>query len=139
MPATPGAARCKRRACEPGEETLPRVRAAYVSELRLRSIPFFCADPPAESVVPTGARPTLAGSCAAGGVLLAARRGATVNGVSSGHAHAHGHGDHHHHHAPSPDADARWLSLALALIAGFMVVEIAGGLLASSLALLSDA
>jgi cobalt-zinc-cadmium efflux system protein len=59
--------------------------------------------------------------------------------VSSGHADAHGHGDHHHHHAPSPDADARWLAVALALIAGFMVVEIAGGLLASSLALLSDA
>src|SRR6185312_6285429 len=42
------------------------------------------------------------------------------------------------HHAPSADADARWLAVALALIAGFMVVEIVGGLLASSLALLSD-
>jgi cobalt-zinc-cadmium efflux system protein len=60
---------------------------------------------------------------------------------SGGHAHAHGHGDHdhHHHHAPSADADLRWLAIALALIAGFMLVEIAGGLLASSLALLSDA
>jgi cobalt-zinc-cadmium efflux system protein len=56
------------------------------------------------------------------------------------HGHAHGHGDHeHHHHAPSADADVRWLAVALALIAGFMLVEIAGGLLASSLALLSDA
>jgi cobalt-zinc-cadmium efflux system protein len=60
--------------------------------------------------------------------------------VSSGHGHAHGHGDHHHHHhAPSADADLRWLAVALALIAGFMVVEVVGGLLASSLALLSDA
>jgi cobalt-zinc-cadmium efflux system protein len=60
--------------------------------------------------------------------------------VSNGHGHDHGHDDHgHHHHAPSSDADARWLAVALALIAGFMVVEIVGGLLASSLALLSDA
>jgi cobalt-zinc-cadmium efflux system protein len=59
--------------------------------------------------------------------------------VSSSHGHAHGHGDHHHHHAPSADADLRWLAVALALIAGFMVVELVGGLLASSLALLSDA
>jgi cobalt-zinc-cadmium efflux system protein len=61
---------------------------------------------------------------------------------SAGHAHAHGHGDHQdhpHHHAPSADADLRWLALALTLIASFMVVEVVGGLLASSLALLSDA
>jgi cobalt-zinc-cadmium efflux system protein len=63
---------------------------------------------------------------------------------SAGHAAAHGHDDHghaghHHHHAPSADADLRWLAIALALIAGFMVVEVVGGLLASSLALLSDA
>jgi cobalt-zinc-cadmium efflux system protein len=54
-------------------------------------------------------------------------------------AHAHDHGDHHHAHAPSPDADRRWLAVALALIAGFMGVEIVAGLLAGSLALLSDA
>jgi len=60
--------------------------------------------------------------------------------VSTGHGHDHGHDHHgHHHHAPSADADVRWLAIALALIAGFMVVEIVGGLLASSLALLSDA
>jgi cobalt-zinc-cadmium efflux system protein len=58
---------------------------------------------------------------------------------SAGHAHAHDHGDHHHHHVPSADADLRWLAIALALIASFMVVEVVGGLLASSLALLSDA
>jgi cobalt-zinc-cadmium efflux system protein len=62
--------------------------------------------------------------------------------TSAGHAHAHDHGPAghgQHHHAPSADADRRWLVLALALIAGFMVVEVVGGLLASSLALLSDA
>ena len=50
--------------------------------------------------------------------------------------HGHGHG---HSHAPSADADRRWLTVALALILGFMVVEVAAGLLADSLALLSDA
>jgi cobalt-zinc-cadmium efflux system protein len=60
-------------------------------------------------------------------------------GHEHGHDHGHQHGGHHHHHAPSADADRRWLAIALALIAGFMVVEVAGGLLASSLALLSDA
>jgi cobalt-zinc-cadmium efflux system protein len=60
--------------------------------------------------------------------------------VSHAHAHDGAHGHHgHHHHAPSADADVRWLGVALALIAGFMVVEVVGGLLASSLALLSDA
>ena len=54
-----------------------------------------------------------------------------------GHDHDHGHAGHSH--APSPDADRRWLTIALALIAGFMVVEVAGGLFADSLALLSDA
>jgi cobalt-zinc-cadmium efflux system protein len=46
---------------------------------------------------------------------------------------------HHHHHGVSPDADRRWLRTALALILGFMVVEVVAGLLADSLALLSDA
>ena len=39
----------------------------------------------------------------------------------------------------SPDADRRWLWIALAIIAGFMVVEVVAGVLAGSLALLSDA
>jgi cobalt-zinc-cadmium efflux system protein len=56
--------------------------------------------------------------------------------MSAGHDHDH---HHHHHHAPSADADVRWLTVALSLIAAFMVVEVVGGLLASSLALLSDA
>ncbi|HWK29188.1 MAG TPA: cation diffusion facilitator family transporter [Solirubrobacter sp.] len=46
---------------------------------------------------------------------------------------------HDHSHAPSADADRKWLTIAFALIVGFMVVEIAVGFIASSLALLSDA
>ena len=49
----------------------------------------------------------------------------------------HHHG--HHHHGVSPDADRGKLRLALGLILGFMVVEVVAGLLADSLALLSDA
>jgi cobalt-zinc-cadmium efflux system protein len=46
---------------------------------------------------------------------------------------------HSHSHAISPDADRGKLRLALGLILGFMLVEVVAGLLASSLALLSDA
>jgi cobalt-zinc-cadmium efflux system protein len=55
--------------------------------------------------------------------------------------HGHVDGDSHagHSHAPSADADRRWLSVALALIASFMAVEVVAGVLAGSLALLSDA
>jgi cobalt-zinc-cadmium efflux system protein len=56
--------------------------------------------------------------------------------VAAAHAHDHGHA---HSHAPAPDADRRWLSVALGLILAFMVVEVVAGLLADSLALLSDA
>jgi cobalt-zinc-cadmium efflux system protein len=44
---------------------------------------------------------------------------------------------HHHHHAPR--SDSRRLALALGLILGFMAVEVVAGILADSLALLSDA
>ncbi|MFI9504391.1 cation diffusion facilitator family transporter [Nocardia sp. NPDC052566] len=56
-----------------------------------------------------------------------------------GHDHEHGHGHGGHSHGVSGDADRRWLTLALALIAGFMTVEVVIGLVANSLALLSDA
>src|SRR3954449_2575737 len=45
----------------------------------------------------------------------------------------------HHHHPITPDADRGKLLLAFGLIVGFMVVEVVAGLIASSLALLSDA
>ncbi|HTJ35440.1 MAG TPA: cation diffusion facilitator family transporter [Dactylosporangium sp.] len=59
------------------------------------------------------------------------------------HQHSdHGHDDHGHaghSHGVSANADRRWLSLALGLIAAFMAGEVVVGLLARSLALLSDA
>lgn len=56
--------------------------------------------------------------------------------------HAHGHGDGHGHghgHGVSADADRKWLAIALGLIVGFMAVEVVVGVLAHSLALISDA
>ena len=53
-------------------------------------------------------------------------------------AHAH-HSHEHHHHGVSPDADRGRLAAALALILAFMVAEVVAGVLADSLALLSDA
>jgi len=50
---------------------------------------------------------------------------------------AHDHA--HHHHGVSPAADRRWLTTALGIIVLFMVVEVAAGIVADSLALLSDA
>jgi cobalt-zinc-cadmium efflux system protein len=58
------------------------------------------------------------------------------------HDHVHDH-DHHHGHAHTHelnvDADRRYLTIALALIVGFMAFEIVVGIVAHSLALLSDA
>ncbi|MEO8466022.1 MAG: cation diffusion facilitator family transporter [Gammaproteobacteria bacterium] len=52
------------------------------------------------------------------------------------HGHAgHGHGHGHHHHR----ANERSVGLAALLTGGFMFVEVAGGMLAGSLALLADA
>ncbi len=67
---------------------------------------------------------------------------ATARTIGSVHGPGdHAHRDAHtgHSHAPSAQADRRWLTVALALIAGFMAVEVVAGLLAGSLALLSDA
>jgi len=56
----------------------------------------------------------------------------------SGHTHgAHDHAGHAH--GVSADADYRYLSIAFALIVGFMILEVVVGILARSLALLSDA
>ncbi|WCB95858.1 Cadmium, cobalt and zinc/H(+)-K(+) antiporter [Baekduia alba] len=56
-----------------------------------------------------------------------------------GHGHDHSHGGHGHSHEISADADRGRLAVALGLILGFMAVEVAAGIAASSLALLSDA
>lgn len=45
----------------------------------------------------------------------------------------------HEHHAPALEADRRRLAIALGLIVAFMAVEVIAGILASSLALVSDA
>src|SRR5262249_43559497 len=55
----------------------------------------------------------------------------------SGHGHSHESG-HGHSHAPA-DANARRLRIALGLLLGFMALEVTAGIVASSLALLSDA
>jgi cobalt-zinc-cadmium efflux system protein len=52
---------------------------------------------------------------------------------------SHAGGGHAHAHGVKPDADTRRLATALALIVGFMVAEVLVGILAHSLALLSDA
>lgn len=44
-----------------------------------------------------------------------------------------------HEHGVAPDADKRYLTIAMLLLLGFMAVEIVVGLLAGSLALISDA
>ena len=51
-------------------------------------------------------------------------------------AHSH---DSNHSHGVSRDADWRYLTIAFALIVGFMLVEVVVGFIASSLALISDA
>ncbi|MEU9651716.1 cation diffusion facilitator family transporter [Streptomyces sp. NPDC048110] len=57
----------------------------------------------------------------------------------TGSAHAHEEEGAGHTHGVSADADRRWLTAALALIIAFMAAEVAVGLVAGSLALLSDA
>jgi cobalt-zinc-cadmium efflux system protein len=59
-----------------------------------------------------------------------------MNGVSA-HTHAHDHAGHSH--GVSSDADRGKLAIALALIVGFMAVEVVAGIVGHSLALLSDA
>jgi cobalt-zinc-cadmium efflux system protein len=51
----------------------------------------------------------------------------------------HRHQEHDHAHGASADADWRWLAAAGALIVAFMAGEVAAGVIAHSLALLSDA
>ncbi|MEO8779487.1 MAG: cation diffusion facilitator family transporter [Rhodanobacter sp.] len=56
------------------------------------------------------------------------------------HSHDHGHrNDHAHAHGVARDADRRYLTVALLLLLGFMAVEIVVGIMARSLALISDA
>jgi cobalt-zinc-cadmium efflux system protein len=68
----------------------------------------------------------------------------TTEGVEGDHLNNHSHNHSHHgggdhSHALSVDADRRYLTVALLLIVGFMVFEVVAGIIAHSLALLSDA
>src|SRR3954447_24320984 len=56
-----------------------------------------------------------------------------------GHSHSHSHSHGGHSHGASADADRGKLTIALALILGFMAAEVVTGIVANSLALLSDA
>lgn len=56
------------------------------------------------------------------------------------HSHSHQHGDDHHSHAPKVTlANQRKIYLAMLLIGGFMMVEVVGGIISGSLALIADA
>lgn len=55
------------------------------------------------------------------------------------HSNEYDHDHHGHSHTISADADRRWLGIALAAIATFMAAEVAAGVIAQSLALISDA
>jgi cobalt-zinc-cadmium efflux system protein len=56
------------------------------------------------------------------------------------HTHGQAHGGHaHHHHELAPDADRRRLAIALAVILTYMAAEVVTGLIAGSVALLTDA
>ncbi len=62
---------------------------------------------------------------------------AAVHDDAGGHGHSHsGSG---HNHGVAADADRRYLSGALALIVAFLITEVVVGLIAGSLALISDA
>ncbi|HJT03439.1 MAG TPA: cation diffusion facilitator family transporter [Pseudonocardiaceae bacterium] len=83
------------------------------------------------------------------GASLMARDGHLSDAVDShlevghdhtGHGHGQGSGTHGGHaHGVSADTDRRWLCIALGLIVAFMFVEVTVGVIAHSLALISDA
>jgi cobalt-zinc-cadmium efflux system protein len=60
------------------------------------------------------------------------------HGPGHGHSHGHGHG-HHHAHDHARGADPAALRMVLALTGAYLVVQVVGGLITGSLALLSDA
>lgn len=60
--------------------------------------------------------------------------------MSVGHHHHHAEGQGHHHHGTRPPASAgRAFAIAVSLNVGFVIVEVVGGLLSGSMALLADA
>lgn len=61
-----------------------------------------------------------------------------VDGRHAG-GHGHSHGADGHRHGVAADADRRYLSGALALIVAFLITEVVVGIVAGSLALITDA
>src|SRR3954471_11492819 len=59
------------------------------------------------------------------------------HGHGHGHGHDPGHGHAHHSHGPRPEE--RGFALGVSLNLGFVVLEVAAGLIAGSMALLADA
>lgn len=66
-----------------------------------------------------------------------------MSGHNHDHGHDHSHADHSHaghsHHHVANAGNARYIGIAACLTGGFMLVEIVGGLVSGSLALLADA
>src|SRR5581483_9685278 len=61
-------------------------------------------------------------------------------GTTHGHAHGHGHGHgHHHHHHHAPADMGRAFAIGVVLNSMFVLVEVAAGFWAGSMALLADA
>ena len=54
-----------------------------------------------------------------------------------GHDHGHAHGPHNHHPKATSDNERRVL-IVLALTGSYMVVEVIGGVISGSLALIAD-
>ena len=62
--------------------------------------------------------------------------------MSHSHSHGHSHDDHSHDHSHAPTVTSdneRKVLLSFFLILTFMIVEVIGGLISGSLALLADA
>src|SRR5438105_15850472 len=75
-------------------------------------------------------------------IMASSRPSTDASYHNSGHGHQHSGGHPHHHglgHSPVGDASVTSLRLALILTAILLVVEVVGGLVANSIALLADA
>lgn len=59
--------------------------------------------------------------------------------MSAGHHHHSEHGHGHHHQVPAPGAMGRAFAIAVILNVGFVIAEVAAGLVSGSMALLADA
>ena len=72
--------------------------------------------------------------------MASSRPSTATSYTNSGHGHQHGH-EHHHGfgHSHGADASVRSLRIALVLTAALLILEVVGGVLSNSIALLADA